>query len=62
MIDKLLLTEGEKDKVFQMCWQVVFLVLEAELVFLAVVCGAETQHFSVLFVVFLGEETELSDE
>ena len=62
MIDKLLLTEGEKDKVFQMCWKVVFLVLEAEFVFLTVVCGAETQHFLVLFVVFLHEKMELNDK
>ena len=28
-----LLTEGQKDKVFQMVWKVVILVMEADLVF-----------------------------
>ena len=62
MIEGHLLNKVEKDKVFQMGWKVVILVLEADFVFLPMVGGAEPQHFLVLIVVFLGEKMELSDE
>ena len=62
MIDGHLLTEGQKDKAFQMVWKIVTLVLEADLVFLAVVGDAESENFWVLFLAFLHEETDSSDD
>ena len=62
MLGRHLLSEGRKDKVFQMCWKIVILVQEADFVFWLGVGCAESWHLFMLIVVSLNEKMELSDE
>ena len=62
VIETHLLSKGKKDKVFQMKWNLVILVLEEDFVFFTVVGAAWSQHSQVLLWVFLHEEMDLSDD
>ena len=62
MIETHLLSEGKKDKVFQMRWKLVILVLKEDFGFLALVGSVEAKSSQVFLWVFLHEEMDLSDD